>query len=153
MAKCYPRSNASRFYSCRCNNAKYTFAKDSIQMCARSSTQNECHLGKDKIYLTCVNKKNCKVFLSIFVKNPIRIEKTGQRTFDFMPDVTVDMLMNVSRLGSLWINSNHISIVIIIQLWLYYNFIYNFNFDCNKRSANKVKIRKRKHWSDWAYSE
>ena len=50
-------------------------------------------------YILNVCIKNCKVFLSIFVKNPIRIEKTGQRTFDFMPDVTVDMLMNVENYG------------------------------------------------------
>ena len=73
----------------------YTFSDGRIRY-TEMRRENIC---KDKIYLKCVNKKNCKVFLSIFVKNPIRIEKTGQRTFDFMPDVTVDMLMNVENYG------------------------------------------------------
>ena len=54
-------------------------------------------LCKNRIYLQYVNHKNCRVFLSIFVKNPIKIEKTGQRSFDYMPDVTVDMLVNIEN--------------------------------------------------------
>ena len=57
----------------------YTFSDGRI----RYTEMRHENICKDKIYLKCVNKKNCKVFLSIFVKNPIRIEKNGTTNFRF----------------------------------------------------------------------
>ena len=37
--------------------------------------------------------------MKIFFKAPLRIENTGQRSFDSMPDVTVEMLMNTEKYG------------------------------------------------------
>ena len=73
----------------------YTFADGRV----RYTEMRREKICKDKLYLQCVNKKDCKVFLSISIKNPIKTVKTGQQSFDFMPDVTVEMLMNPENYG------------------------------------------------------
>ena len=53
----------------------YTFSDGRI----RYTEMRREKIYKDKIYLKYVHKTNCKLVLSIFVKNPIRTEKKDNK--------------------------------------------------------------------------
>ena len=73
----------------------YTFSDGRI----RYTEMRREKIYNDKIDLKCVHTKIVKSSFRFLLK-PYQNRKKGQQSFDFMPDATVDMLLNVENHGN-----------------------------------------------------